>query len=368
VLTLAAVGDVALLRPPSATLFRDGWASADLCIANLESPLCDGGELATKLIRLRSPRAAAEWLRDLGCHAVALANNHAMDYGLTGLRSTLEVLDTAGIRWAGAGRSAAEAERPVILEQNGPRIAFFSWACTLPPGFRARGNEPGIAGIRVRTAYLADALLIDEQPGTPPWVQTAAWDEDVERLTTAMRQARQETDFVVLAMHWGVPPQWASPFQGPLAEYQIALAPRLVEGGADLILGHHAHTVYGAEHIRRTDGSSGLVLYSLGNYVFHPYGDRSILELDAPSVPYHAHEVAENSETYVVTLRLEAESGSGRLQVAEARFLPAHLDDQFESVRATDEQAERIAARVVQFSQWRETPVSVDNGGLVWRP
>jgi poly-gamma-glutamate synthesis protein (capsule biosynthesis protein) len=364
--TLAAVGDVALLRRPSPNLFREGWEEADLRIANLESPLCAGGEPATKLIRLRSPVQAADWLRDLGCHAVALANNHALDYGPSGLASTLSALDAAGIHHAGAGPTAASAEAPIYLDLGSHRIAFLSWACTLPPGFRAREGQPGIAGIRVRTFYLADALLIDEQPGTPPWVHTEPWAEDVERLEAALSEARSRSDFVALAMHWGVPPQWSSPFQGPLAEYQETLAPRLISGGADVVLGHHAHTVYGVKAFPRRDGSTGLVVYSLGNYVFHPLGERTILELDAPSVAYRAHERPENWQTFVLTLSLEP--AGGRLQIAEARLTPAQLDRHFESLRPTPDEALRINERVAAFSAARGTPLVADGGALVWRP
>jgi Bacterial capsule synthesis protein PGA_cap len=80
--TIAAVVDVALLRPPGADLFRAGWDEADVRIANLEAPLTQGGIPAAKLIRLQSPPEAAAWLRDdLGCDVVSLANNHIMDWG-----------------------------------------------------------------------------------------------------------------------------------------------------------------------------------------------------------------------------------------------------------------------------------------------
>src|SRR4051812_44070615 len=109
-LTLAAVGDVVLHRPPRADLFRAGWDDADLRIANLEAPLVEQGVPAPKLIRLKSPPVAAEWLADgLRCDIVSLANNHALDWGEPGLASTLSALDAAGVQHAGAGPNATEA-------------------------------------------------------------------------------------------------------------------------------------------------------------------------------------------------------------------------------------------------------------------
>jgi poly-gamma-glutamate synthesis protein (capsule biosynthesis protein) len=358
--TLAAVGDVALLRRPGADVFREGWDNADVRIANLEAPLTTGGVPAVKLIRLQSPPEAASWLRDdLGCSAVSLANNHIMDWGAPGLESTLETLDRAGIAYAGAGSTFAAAAAPRVLSVNGWQVAFLSWACTVPPGFRANAQQPGLAAVRVRSSYAADPYLIDEQPGTPPWVHTPAWQEDIAALEQSIATARQTADFVVLALHWGVPPQWSSAFQGPLAEYQETLAPRLLAAGVDLVLGHHAHTVYGVQ----SDGAR-LVCFSLGNYIFHPLAAPRALPLDAPSRPYAAHELPENRDTFIG--RFSVTATDGKLLLREARLRPALLDETWEARAAQREEASRIAQRLHAFSAWRNTATRVDGTDLVW--
>jgi poly-gamma-glutamate synthesis protein (capsule biosynthesis protein) len=358
--TLAAVGDVALLHRPADGLLRDSWDAADVRIANLEAPLTDGGVPAVKLIRLQSPPDAARWLReDLGCDVVSLANNHIMDWGTPGLESTLEALNQFNIAHAGAGATASDAGTHRIVSVNGWRLAFLSWACTVPPGFRATQDQPGLAAVRVRTSYAADPYLIDEQPGTPPWVHTEAWLEDVAVLEQALRNARREADFVVLAVHWGVPPQWQSAFQGPLAEYQEALAPRLLAAGADLVLGHHAHTVYGVEA-----GGSGLVCYSLGNFIFHPLAPPRALRLDAPSRPYRAHERPENRDTFVG--RFSVSPTSQGLRLTEARLSIGALDDAWEARPVSRDRATTIAERLQAFSTWRNTPTRIDGSELVW--
>lgn len=361
-LTIAAVGDVALLHRPGSDLFRTGWDEADLRIANLEAPLTTGGVPAPKLIRLQSPLEAAEWLRDdLACDVVSLANNHIMDWGQPGLESTLNALDRVGVQYAGAGLTDTEAGAPRLLQVNGSKIAFLSWACTVPVGFRANALAPGLAAVRVRTSYAADALLIDEQPGTPPWVHTEPWSDDVASLERALGAARQAADFVVLAVHWGVPPQWQSNFQGPLAEYQEALAPRLTAAGADLVLGHHAHTVYGVEAV-----GGGLVCYSLGNYIFHPLASPRALPLDAPSRPYRAPERPENRDSFIATFTL-APAGD-RLAMQQARFAPAVLGEDWEAHAADATTASSIANRLHAFSSWRGTPTVIDGSTLVWTP
>lgn len=365
-LTIAAVGDVALLSRPGGQLFRTGWDDADLRIANLEAPLCDGGVPAAKLIRLQSPVKAAEWVRDdLRCDAVSLANNHIMDWGAPGLQSTLEALDRAGIAYAGAGSNDTVAGSHHLLQKNGVRVAFLSWACTVPMGFRAHAAQAGLAAIRVRTSFAADPYLIDEQPGTPPWVHTEVWDEDVASLQRVLGAARAAADFVILALHWGVPPQWQSHFQGPLAEYQMALAPKLVAAGADLVLGHHAHTVYGVQAFTRPAASQGLVCYSLGNYIFHPLAHPRPLRLDAPSRPYHAPERPENRDSFVGVFSIDR-AADGRFALTEARLHTSMLDDTWEARTASADASRQIAERLHAFSDWRETPTRVESGALVW--
>ncbi len=357
--TIAAVGDVALLRPPAVTP-PAAWRDADLRIANCEAPLTEEGVPASKLIRMRSPLAAAGWLRALGCDVVSLANNHIMDWGEPGLRSTLRALDESGVRHAGAGADLAAAAAPLVLETNGFRVAFLSWACTVPVGFEARADRAGMAAVRVRTTFEADALLVDEQPGTPPWTGTDARAEDTAALCGAIASARRGADAVVVALHWGVPPQWNAPFQGPLADYQPPLGRAVVEAGADLVLGHHAHTVYGLEAI-----GPALVCYSLGNFLFHPLATPTALRLENASHRYHVEERPENRETYVARFTLAR--ADGRLPVTEARLHPMVLDERGEARAPSRGEARRIAARVARFSAWRGTSVTADDGTVVWR-
>ncbi len=362
---IAAVGDIAMLRKPSDALYLEPWNKSDLRLANLEAPFTEGGVPAAKLIRLKTPAQGATWLKEMRCDVVSLANNHIMDWGAPGLKSTLAALDGAGMKYAGAGLTLEQAGKHAILNANGNRIAFLSWSCTNPPGFIARTDRPGLAGVRIRTAFAADAAL-EEQPGTPPWVHTQAVEGDVQKLLSAIKAAHADSDFVILALHWGVPPQWQSRFQGPLAEYQVPLGKQLIEAGIDLILGCHAHTVYGIESVARSTGGSGLICYSLGNYVFHPLAGPRTLELDSPMLPYHAEERTENSQTFVARFTLA--KNSGKLALKQVELTPAMLDQNWEALKPTPEQAKAISERVAEFSRARGTSVQVQNNIVTWKP
>ncbi|HEY3062430.1 MAG TPA: hypothetical protein VGL99_25945 [Chloroflexota bacterium] len=67
-ITMAAGGDVALLRKPGANLFRNGWESADVRIANANIPLeasarpyHTNGRLALQEARFRPAILDATW-------------------------------------------------------------------------------------------------------------------------------------------------------------------------------------------------------------------------------------------------------------------------------------------------------------------
>ncbi len=169
-----------------------------------------------------------EYLALLGKAKITLvncANNHAADFGTEGILETIRMLDSAGIRHVGIGRSIAEARKPVVLTLNGIRIGFL-----------------GYGGV---SAFLASRT----DPGTAPRSKRII-SADIARL-------RSRVNFIVVNLHWGE----------ELAEEpdsaQIVLAHALVDAGADLIIGHHPHVLQGIE---RYHGRT--IVYSLGNFIF----------------------------------------------------------------------------------------------------
>ena len=341
--TVAAVGDVIYSRPPSPHLALHLLDGADLKTANLEGPITAHPFPVDKLVPLKMPPGAASWVRESGFDVVSLANNHAMDYGERGLLDTLEQVKPTGVGVVGAGADVAEALRPDLRTVAGVRVATIGVASTVPAGFAAGVGRPGVAPVRVHVSFAADGAIDMEQPGTPPWVHTRADAFDLDTVLTVVREARREADLVIVHVHWGVPPEWNSPFQGDLAEYQRPMGHALIDAGAQLIVGHHAHALLGAE-VR--DG--GLILYSLGNFAFHPYsapGD--LMKLQRPAPPFKTRKTDRNMQSMVVHARF-ADDGRG-FTFAEATLLPARLDAAGEA-RTVDVDDARSILDVVEAS------------------
>lgn len=236
---------------------------ADLVVVNLEMPLSTRGYRVPKHANLRSDPAIINDVRDMGVHAVALANNHMMDYGQPALFDTLAACESAGLATCGAGADLDAADRPAWLEANGRRIALLSVACTLPVESDAGPGKPGIAPIRVGFSFEVDPNLLVEQPGTMPVVRSWAVAEDQDRVCRQLATLKEEADAVIVAIHWGVPSYWLSPYQGLLAEYQQPLGRALIDAGADIIWGHHSHSLHPVEVYKGKP-----IFYSLGNFIF----------------------------------------------------------------------------------------------------
>jgi poly-gamma-glutamate capsule biosynthesis protein CapA/YwtB (metallophosphatase superfamily) len=174
-------------------------------------------------------------LRVAGVDVVSMANNHGVDYGPDGLADTLAAKAATPLRVIGIGGNAAEAYAPTRLEVKGQRIAVFG------------------------ASDVIDDWLIG------PWTATDAQagiastkGADQQRMVDAIRAARPDTDTLVVYLHWG-----AEGTDCPTPRQQ-ELAGALVDAGADIVVGSHAHRVMTAG--RR---GNALVDYGLGNFVFY---------------------------------------------------------------------------------------------------
>ena len=266
--TIAMVGDIflqeALPQTADLTAVIEVLRGADIAFGNLETPVSERGTPVDKWINMRMPPALLADVKGLGFDIVTLANNHLWDFGEVAFNDTLEHLQERNLTYVGAGADLDEAWRAQIVPAGGLNIAFLGATSTLGPGSAAAEGRPGVAPIHVSESYHLDPPASLEQPGSAPYVFTRAWGEDLERAIAAVEDAGADADVVVLALHWGVPPFWRSRFQDGLADYQIEVGHALIEAGADVIVGHHPHSL---QEVEVYHGKP--IFYSLGNFVFH---------------------------------------------------------------------------------------------------
>ena len=208
--------------------------TADIMMVNNEFPYTDRGEpTPDKMYTFRAPTDSVRVLFEMGVDIVSLANNHASDYGQISLLDSLDTLENAGMPYVGAGRNLEEAMHPYYFESDGYVIAVVSatqierYAAPSTPG--ATETSPGV--FRCYDPTLAIECI---------------------------KEAKENSDFVVLYVHWGTEStdqlDWA----------QNAQAPQYAEAGADLIIGDHPHVLQEIGYIGDVP-----VVYSLGNFWFN---------------------------------------------------------------------------------------------------
>jgi poly-gamma-glutamate synthesis protein (capsule biosynthesis protein) len=217
-----------VLDPVAPTLRK-----ADIAMVNLETAITDRGTpVEGKNFHFRSPAKSFAALKAAGVDVVNMANNHALDYGPEGMADTFTAIGKSGLAVIGIGHNATEAYKPYTGTVKGQRVGIVSATDWLEP-------------------ELVDSWsATDTQAGL-------AFSIDRTRLLQEVRDLRPTVDTLVAYLHWGTEETWCA------SSEQQDLAQALLDAGADIVVGSHAHRVFGA-------GKSGpsLVAYGLGNFVY----------------------------------------------------------------------------------------------------
>lgn len=264
--TLIAGGDIIMSVPLKADLSKitARIKQADLSTANLECVVTDRKDATDKFINLSMSPDLISDFAEIGFDTLTFANNHALDFGIDGMRDTLDHVRRHAMGVVGAGENLAESIAGTVVERAGMRIALLGASSTLPNSSAAGSHTPGIAPLRVNYSFRIDTTTLDESPGMAPYVETTAVDADLNRLCETVSRHKSHSDLVVVHLHWGVPLGWSAATQHEIADYQRPVAHALIDAGANLIIGHHPHVIQGVEFYKRTP-----ILYSLGNFIKH---------------------------------------------------------------------------------------------------
>ncbi len=287
---LGFVGDLFVNRDTPTDAFRHVrtvLSAPGILFGNLESAYTDDPRPVPSAIGvLSAPAINLDVYAEVGFDVVSMANNHIVDAGYEAMLETRARLRAQGIRTCGAGDCLAEAHEPAIIESNGIRVAFLAYASTFPMGYEARSDRPGLAPMRAYNFWREPVPNIHE-PGMYPLVTTVPDQTDLACLTEDLRRARERADLVVASFHWG---DYNRPFR--LTDHEKRTARYCIDSGADMVVGHHHHSLRGMEWYKGKP-----IMYGLGHFVFDRRLDMTeeqyrkwLLELDPAGtledVPY----------------------------------------------------------------------------------
>ncbi len=210
-------------------------SGADLSMVNYESALTDGTCPAPqpKQYVFYAPPTVVQAFRGAGVTLITEANNHGEDCGQPGLQTALSTRSQTGYPIQGIGQNMDQAFTPYTTTIHGQHIAIIAATqvidSDLQTAWTATATQPGLA-----SAY------------------------DVNELVAAVEAARTSADTVIVYLHWGTElDACPDPLQEPLAQV-------LVQAGADIIVGTHAHVLLGGGYL-----GSAYVDYGLGNFAFY---------------------------------------------------------------------------------------------------
>ena len=240
--SMAVTGDVMFARNMPGVLSLDSspfagvsnvTSTVDLLLINFENAATDSEYAVKGDIPFKCSPSYVPLARANNNTVAALANNHAMDYGIVGMNDTISYLENAGITPIGAGNSEDEAHQAVTKEINGRKITilnymdsnnFVEYPYEMMP--YANGSSPGYS------AYDS---------------------EDAQRQIAE----NNDSDLIVAYLHFG------NEYSHAPNDDQVSIAHELIDYGADVVIGSHPHVTQGIEMYNGKP-----IFYSLGNFIF----------------------------------------------------------------------------------------------------
>ena len=206
---------------------------ADIAIANYETTT--NPNLAyVGFPRFNTPKAYLEAINNAGFDVLTTANNHSLDTGLEGVKTTIEAMEDLGLNYVGT-RKEGDDTRFIIEKVNDINIAFLSYTY-------------GCNGIE-------DLVQAREEVEEVNYLHDQEIKKDIEDAKD------QGADFVVVYPHWGIE------YQSQADPSQIELGRKMIDWGADLVIGNHPHVVQPYEEYESPDGRKGFIAYACGNFI-----------------------------------------------------------------------------------------------------
>ena len=280
--------------------------SADIAVGNLETTFAGAARGYSNYPTFNTPEALATDLKEMGIDLLSTSNNHSLDKGYSGIESTINFLDAAGIAHTGTYTSPESQNTIVVQDVKGIKIAFLSFTY-------------GTNGISVPTGkeYCID-LISDEHI--------------INQINLAKAQS---PDVICVFMHWGQEYKLE-----PNAEQQ-RLADLLFTNGVDIILGSHPHVLEKMEKrtITLEDGTTkdGFVIYSLGNFM--------------------SGQVKENTKNSIIlNLQITKNGETGKISIDSVNYTPIYMYR-----RAGGTQRYKILDLAKSISEYEAGQVNVTN-------
>ncbi len=256
------------------TYLKDFVKDSDISIGNYETTTNPDLPVAG-FPRFNVPAAYLKDLKETGFDIVSTANNHSMDTELEGVFSTMEAAKEAGLDYVGSFKD--KSDRILFKEVKGVKLAFLAYT------YGCNGREN---------------LIVPREE-----VENLGYLSDEDQIKKDIGRAKaQGADFVIVYPHWGIE------YQSMPNDAQITLGRKMIDWGADLVIGNHPHVVEPVEVYQAEDGRKGLIAYALGNFIsYQNYENSKDIRVE--------HSLA-------LEIDLEKDMTSGNKKIADVKLHP----------------------------------------------
>ena len=218
----------------------DIMRKSDVMIANSEFTVSDRGTpMRGKQYTFRANPKRLSIYDEMGIDMVTLANNHVYDYGKDAFLDMLTAFEEKGLPHIGAGRNLEEAMKPYYFIIGGYKFAFVN-------------------------ATRAEKYVLT--PGATETSEGVFRCYDPTNMINLIKELRPNNDYVVAIIHYG----WEDHHE--LEQVQIDSSHMYIDAGADIVVGHHAHTLQGVEFYNHKP-----IIYNLGDFIFSNNTDDTVI-------------------------------------------------------------------------------------------
>ena len=278
-------------------------SSADLTVGNLETVIAGKNKGYSGYPYFNAPDDYVYALNDVGFDLLITANNHALDQGWEGLKRTIEVIDENKIHRTGTFLSQQDRDSIRIYQMNSIKVAILAYS----------ENTNGLPIPKGKDFVIN---LIDE--------------EVIKRDITKARE--KGVDIVLVHLHYG--PE----YNREPSDYQKQIVQKIIELGADIIIGGHPHVVQPVDFFitNNTNLDSGFVAYSMGNFISNQrwrYSDAGVILNIEISKNIMSDSIFISEVRYLPTWVFRGQTERGR----EYIILPSHNSDDSTYYYLTDQ-------------------------------
>ncbi|HEY0429530.1 MAG TPA: CapA family protein [Pyrinomonadaceae bacterium] len=263
--------------------------STDFNFGNLEVPISGRNNIVGKGLVFNMNTRDIVGLKTYNFKVLNLANNHALDQGINGVRETRKFLAENNFTFMGTGENLEEAWQPKIIDVKGVKIGFVGASYSSV-------NDGGVA----RNEYVARI-------------------EDKDRLKQAIEKLKADgAEFIVATMHAGV--EYTRRPHQP----QVDFAQAAIDYGADIVIGAHPHWIQIFEQYK-----GKYIFYSLGNFIFDQEWSRDTKE----------------GLTLKITLD-NKKSSTSQTRVEQIELIPVVIENYSTPRPANEQEAQQIFKKI----------------------